>query len=120
MLRASYSSISVDISHQHEPRPGFVVGVVIAAADDALSFTVECQVDAQTVQIVEVGSGGERVTVVHGRSWCGLTSWKPRETKRNGSVVALVLMDRTVNHVGPRVTVARSSVAKKSWHGLNC
>ena len=63
---------------------------------------------------------GERVTVVHGHSWCGLTSWKPRETKRNGSVVALVLMDRTVNHVGPRVTVARSSVAKKSWHGLNC
>lgn len=59
LLRASYSSISVDISHQHEPRPGFVVGVVIAAADDALSFTVECQVDAQTVQIVEVERGQE-------------------------------------------------------------
>lgn len=59
----------MDISHQHEPRPGFVAGVVIAAADDALSFTVECQVDAQTVQIVEVGSGGNGslwFMVIHG------------------------------------------------------
>lgn len=60
----------MEISHQHEPRPGFVAGVVIAAADDALSFAVECQVDAQTVQIVEVGSGGGNGSlwfmVVHG------------------------------------------------------
>ena len=65
MARAPYSSISVGISHQHDSRPGFVAGVVIATAEDASSFTVECQVDAQTVKIVEVGSGEYRVTAVH-------------------------------------------------------
>lgn len=59
LARAPYSSISVGISHQHDSRPGFVAGVVIATAEDASSFTVECQVDAQTVKIVEVKRGQE-------------------------------------------------------------
>lgn len=57
LLRASRSSISVEMPHQHEPRPGFVAGVVVAASGDALSFVVECQVDAGTVKVVEVERG---------------------------------------------------------------
>ncbi|CAE7227700.1 unnamed protein product [Symbiodinium natans] len=43
----------------HEPRPGFMVGVVVAAAEDSPSFSVEYQLDEHTVQVVQVNRGHE-------------------------------------------------------------
>ena len=76
-----------------------MAGVVIATAEDASNFTVECQVDAQTVKIVEVGSGEYRVTAVH-----VMMGFNFVERKEAGESWRLF---------------ARSSVAKKSSHGLN-
>jgi len=43
----------------HKPRPGFVAGIVIAASEDLQSFSVECQLDNHTAQIVQVDRGQE-------------------------------------------------------------
>ncbi|CAE7378861.1 unnamed protein product [Symbiodinium natans] len=43
----------------HEARPGFRVGIVVFAAEDSPSFSVEYQLDEHTVQVVQVHRGHE-------------------------------------------------------------
>ena len=65
--RAQKSPWQEDIASQiaglpdHKPRPGFVAGIVIAASEDLQSFSVECQLDNHTAQIVQAGPLGSDV-----------------------------------------------------------